>query len=441
MRKKKFVSVFIALLLAAGGCSSASAEKPPETLRTVKTAGISAYIPESEASEDSETAETFITTVIPASESTSVSKITHHYDTTIPETLVGGPAKQTEETPAPSETAPLAETSPSTAPTEVSPNAAPAQTTKKTTERSREPSYGYEKLGESGILVIRRADGHYLGLMPCWGTYSLCESWAESVNELKRRLLDVNIYHMIVPTSSEFYVPTGWDGFTASQKNKIDHAASFLENVTDIDAYSALEAHLDEEIYARTDHHWLPLGGDYAAEAFTEAAGLDFPVLSRYEKVERGGYVGSLYGYAKDEHLKNDPEVFTLYLPPNNAALKTTYYDTDFQSGYESALMLSPDASGYYCSFLGSDDRIAKIETDVKNGRKLVIFKESYGNALVPFLTSSFEEIYVCDIRYFSPNAAEFCESVGATDVLTAVCTFTVAGSNGNYLKKILGDF
>lgn len=430
MREKRFFPVLMALLLAVSGCSSASAEKPSETFRTVKTNGISAFVAESEEiPEMAKSAESFVTTAAPGSESTSVSKITHHYDTTIPETLVGGTPKSTEGSPEPTETAPITEKPQSTA---------PAQTEKETTERSREPSYGYEKLGESGILVVRRADGHYLGLMPCWGTYSLCESWAESVNGLKRRLPEANVYHMIVPTASEFYVPDGWDSFTASQKNKIDHAASFLENVTDIDAYSALEAHLGEEIYARTDHHWLPLGGYYAAEEFAKAAGLDFPALSAYERVERGGYVGSLYGYAKDEHLKNDPEVFTLYLPPNNAALKTTYYDKDFRNGYESALMLSPDASGFYCSFLGSDDRIARIETDVKNGRTLVIFKESYGNALVPFLTSSFEEIYVCDIRYFSPNAVEFCESVGATDVLTAVCTFTAAGTNGNYLSKIL---
>lgn len=429
MRKKSLSFLLSAVLLCSCSCSSASAEKPSQTFRTVKTEGISAFISESETAE---TADPFVTTAPAQTEKTSVSKITHHYDTTIPETLVGGPP---EESPEPAEPAPTAASPQSPAPAQTKRE---TTTAAETTARSREPSYGYEKLGESGILVIRRADGHYLGLMPCWGTYSLCESWAESVNELKRRLPEANVYHMIVPTSSEFYVPDGWDSFTASQKNKIDHAASFLENVTDIDTYSALEAHLGEEIYARTDHHWLPLGGYYAAEAFASAAGLDFPDLSKYGKVERGGYVGSLYGYAKDEHLKNDPEVFTLYLPPNNAALKTTYYDADFRNGYESALMLSPDASGYYCSFLGSDDRIAKIETDVRNGRKLVIFKESYGNALVPFLTSSFEEIYVCDIRYFNLNAAEFCESVGATDVLAAVCTFTAAGTNGNYLNKIL---
>lgn len=429
--RKKSLSVFIALLLAAGGCSSAPAEKPRATFRTVKTDGIEAYIAQSVTAE----------TTLPESEAapeTTVSKITHHYDTTIPETLVGSlPEPSAEKTAEPTETSPTAESTRDTAP-------APKETKRKTAETAPQPKQTedapseYEKIGGDGILVLKRADGHYWGLMPCWGTYSLCESWAESVNELKRQLPDVNVYQAVIPTSSEFYVPAHLENFTASQKNKIGHVSERLENVTDIDAYSAVAAHTDEAVYARTDHHWLPLGAYYAAEEFAKAADVPFPPLSDYEKVEAGGYVGSLYSYSKDAHLKSDPETFTLYLPPNNEALTTHYYDADFQNGYESSLMTAPDGSAYYCSFLGSDDRIAKIETDCPNGRTLVIFKESYGNALVPFLTSSFTAIYVCDIRYFHLNAAEFCKDVGATDVLTAVCTYTAAGTNGNYLRKIL---
>lgn len=412
-------------IVGISGCSSASAEKPRQTFRTVKTVGIEAYTEKSRAAQTAE-----MTEMTESAPETTVSKITHHYETTIPETLVGSLPEPT-----------AVEASESTEPP---PTAAPAQTEKETataaetTERSKEPSYGYEKLGESGILVVRRADGHYWGLMPCWGTYSLCESWAESVNELKRRLPDVNVYQTVIPTSSEFYVPARVEGFTASQKNKIDHVTERLENVTNIDAYSAVSAHADEAVYARTDHHWLPLGAYYAAEEFAKTAELPFPPLSDYARVEAGGYVGSLYAYSKDEHLKNDPETFTLYLPPNGEALTTFYYDKSFQNGYESSLMTAPDGSAYYCSFLGSDDRIAKIETDCPNGRTLVLFKESYGNALVPFLTSSFGAIYVCDIRYFDLNAVEFCKNVGATDVLMAVCTYTAAGTNGNYLSKIL---
>lgn len=298
----------------------------------------------------------------------------------------------------------------------------------------------YNVIGDSGILVSYM-DGHYRGLMPCFGTYGYCDGWIAAANKFKEKLPLVNVYNMVVPTSSEFYIPKGYEsGFTTSQYNKISYIAEGLENVTDIDAYSALKAHTDEEIFSRTDHHWFPLGGYYAAEEFASVAGIEFPKLSEYKKVSCKGYVGSLYNYSGDSHLYNDPEEFVMYIPPNNNKLKTTYYNTSFGGGYESELFVASDASAYYCSFLGSDDRIAEIETNVKNGRTLVIFKESYGNALVPFLTSGYEKIYVCDIRYFTPNAVDFCKEVGATDLLFAVCTYTPAGTNGKYLGNIINQ-
>lgn len=68
------------------------------------------------------------------------------------------------------------------------------------------------------------------------------------------------------------------------------------------------------------------------------------------------------------------------------------------------------------------------------------MFKESYGNGVVPFLTSGFEKIYVCDIRYFNLNAVDFCKNVGATDLVFSVCTYTPAGTNGKYLKIIMNN-
>ena len=40
-----------------------------------------------------------------------------------------------------------------------------------------------------------------------------------------------------------------------------------------VDAYSVLEAHKDEYIYFRTDHHWSDLGAYYAYTAFCNAIG------------------------------------------------------------------------------------------------------------------------------------------------------------------------
>ena len=296
----------------------------------------------------------------------------------------------------------------------------------------------YREDGESGIKIIGR-NGHYMGLMGCWGTFELCEEYAKAVNRAAEALPDTRVYSMVIPTSSEFYTPEDVTGFTASQKDKIDHIAEKLVNVANADAYSALSAHLEEPIYTRTDHHWQPLGAYYAAEAFAlSAEGKDkFAPLTQYTQVDKEGYMGSLYNYSKSANLYGDPETFTLYISPNDKALKTTYYDTSFKNSYESDLFVSRDAGAYYCSFLGSDDRIAEIKTDCDNGRTLVIFKESYGNALAPFLTSCFESIYVCDVRYFDLNAKEFCESVGATDLLFAVCTFTPAGPNCSYVQNL----
>lgn len=294
----------------------------------------------------------------------------------------------------------------------------------------------YCQYGENYILTIGH-NGHYMALMGCWGTYDNCDRYITAVNRAAAKLPGVNVYNMVVPTSSEFYTPGTVTSFTSSQKGKIDYINENLVNVTAVDAYGQLAANTDKDIYARTDHHWLPLGAYYGAKAFAEAADFDFPDLSEYETVSRNDYVGSMYYYSKDENIKNDPERFTLYISPNDADLKTTYYDTSFKNGYESDLFVARNASAFYCSFLGSDDRIAKIETGVKNGRVLVICKESYGNGIVPFLTSGFETIYVTDCRYFDLNLIDFCKNVGATDLLFSVCTFTPAGGNVSYVEYV----
>jgi len=85
--------------------------------------------------------------------------------------------------------------------------------------------------------------------------------------------------------------------------------------------------------------------------------------------------------------------------------------------------------SSYYMVF-GGDGQITHVSTECKNSRTLVIFKDSYGNALLPVLTGSFENIYLCDIRYFDINAVSFIKQVGATDVLFAMNTFSATGAN-----------
>ena len=94
----------------------------------------------------------------------------------------------------------------------------------------------------------------------------------------------------------------------------------------------------------------------------------------------------------------------------------------------------------------GMDNQINHVETDVNNGRKLVIIGDSYDNAMFLNLTNSFEEIWVCDMRahmkdpYFDLNIVDFIEKTGATDVLFAMDTFSAVGSNRKGLRTMLDN-
>ncbi|MGN0610830.1 MAG: DHHW family protein [Ruminiclostridium sp.] len=318
-----------------------------------------------------------------------------------------------------------------------------AETTASVSEESSAPAPvtdvdSYRAIGDNGILVAGM-DGHYRGIMFYGGTYGYCDQYVTDVKAFQSALPEVTVYSMVIPTSVDFYNPDEYSGYTELQKDKIEYIENELKNtgVTNIKVYDTLSKHTDEDIYARTDHHWMPLGAYYAAQVFCKDAGVKVPDISKYRKETCGGYVGSMYYYSSDVNLYNDPEQYTVYYSPNEDKLTTTYYDRYYSNGYESNLFLCNDASYYYLSFLGSDDLIAHIKTNASTGRNLVVIKESYGNALIPFLTESFDNIYVLDLRYCEVNAVNFCKQVGATDLLFANCAYTVAGGNCDYFSYI----
>ena len=293
-----------------------------------------------------------------------------------------------------------------------------------TTTQPEEEAPGDGELTNNILIVNKRGINLYGG---AWGAE---QEYASYVNAYKEALPNVNVYSMVLPTASSFYLPEKYSDLAQSEKEDFDRIDEALANVISVDAYYALNAHKDEAVYSRTDHHWQPLGAYYAAQQFAYAAGVPFTDLSEYEKVTLPGYVGTLYMYTQSATLLNNPEDFVYYKP--KSPVSVTQYDTHFGSPVAADLLLDPTDmpnSGYYMVF-GSDERIVQVNTECKNGRTLVIFKDSYGNALLPMLTGSFENIYLCDIRYFDLNAIEFIKNVQATDLLFTMCSFSAAGGN-----------
>lgn len=286
----------------------------------------------------------------------------------------------------------------------------------------------------NNILVVNKR-----GIMLYGGAWGNEINYAEDVNAYKDALgKDVNVYSMVLPTSVSYYLPENYLDLVESEKDDLDSIKKHLKKVTHVDAYTALLRHKKENIYSRTDHHWLPLGAYYAAEEFAKEADVDFADISEYKKHVLTGYVGTMYGYTKSSTLLDNPESFVYYEPKTD--VEVTQYSRYFTEPTETELFINPDnldKSSYYLVF-GMDDNIRHVKTKCRNGRNLVIFKDSYGNALLPFLTGSFENIYICDIRYFEINAKNFIEEVEATDVLFAMCTYSAVGPNREYISANL---
>ncbi len=308
-------------------------------------------------------------------------------------------------------------------------------TAAKTTEKKDDPLDDPNIEGEisNNILVYKNR-----GIMLYGGNYSNGELYAQYVNNFKSDLKDVNVYSMVCPTPVSYYLPKKYSDMTASEKDNIDHINENLSGVTPIDAWGALEKHKDEKIFEYTDHHWAQLGAFYAAEEFAKKAGVPFADISQYDKIEKDGYVGTLYGYTGDSDLKNNPEKFIYYIP--KCEYSSEFFTPDLSESWEGNLIVSLDnidPVSWYCVFIGTDNVVTHVKTNVKNGRKLAVIKDSYGNALIPCLTSSFEDIYVIDMRYFEVNAVSYIKEKGVTDLLFAMNTFSATGSNFECIEQI----
>ncbi|MDR0947772.1 MAG: hypothetical protein LBM87_08585 [Ruminococcus sp.] len=283
------------------------------------------------------------------------------------------------------------------------------ETTPVTTEATGDVEFdsnGIVTIGDRGVMLFggNKGEGlHYANVM---------NAYKEAMGEA------VNVYAMTVPTAVEFYLPKKYSEYSNPEKPQIDWIYENLNGVIGVDAYTEIAAHTSEDIYLKTDHHWSQLGAYYASVAFAKALGETPQSIEDYERLEREGFVGSLYGYTNDINLKNNPEVFTYY--KQNLPYKTYAYDCKTLEPLGETVLYHEYATleNSYGMFIGKDALHIRIVTENTNGKKLCVFKDSFGNALIPELIPYFEEIYVIDIRFFGMSATEYMKNEGITDIL-----------------------
>ena len=239
---------------------------------------------------------------------------------------------------------------------------------------------------------------------------------------------NVKTFSMPVPNSAEFYTHKEYHTGKTSQKAMFDLCKENLgANVTFVDAYSIIEQHTNEYIYFRTDHHWTHLGAYYAYTALCKTAGFTPVNKDDFATGQWENFVGSLYtyvaNYPQGQVLKNNPDTVHYWKPSVNITT-TCYNSTTLKNGYAMGTIcrVGEDVDNKYLTFMGGDHPIAIVETDTP-GPTILVIKESYGNALISWLTNHYSKIILIDPRqYYGKNSdinlAEFAQSQGVEQCL-----------------------
>ncbi len=169
------------------------------------------------------------------------------------------------------------------------------------------------------------------------------------------------------------------------------------------------------QLYYKADHHWTSLGAYYAYVTFCEETGREAPPLSAYEMpVLSTEFYGTSYAKAGLYNLK--PDVMTAAQRKVHTEVTVDYGTGEVEKSlYDYSFLEKRDK---YRVYLKGNYPLTKITSQVENGEKLLLVKDSYANTFVQFLTEDFQEIHMVDLRYFKEDLETYAQEQGITEVL-----------------------
>lgn len=277
-----------------------------------------------------------------------------------------------------------------------------------------------EQLG--AMLIVDNAAYEYYNF-----NQATADNYAATVNRAAAILNGKSkVYDMIIPTSMAITLPESYSGSTNSsdQKKAIDYMYSRISpNVNKIDVYSTLMAHKNEYIYFRTDHHWTSLGAYYAYRDLMTAKGVIPAELTAFKEHRFDGFLGSFYAESGQKpSLGNTPDYVLAYEPTQLQKIHTFTKSGEINYNIVSdGNKLS--AANKYLSFVCGDHSYGIMNNPtITDGSSCLVIKESFGNAMVAYLTQHYQNVYVVDYRYinqvFPGTLRQFVDERGIQDVM-----------------------
>ena len=124
---------------------------------------------------------------------------------------------------------------------------------------------------------------------------------------------------------------------------------------------------------------------------------------------------GTLYSQSGIHWLP--PDSMEFWVPEDGLAV------TSWRSGaaedaalYDRSYLTQKDK---YSAFLGGNQPLCVIKNEnITDGGKILLIRDSYSDALAPFLAQSFSEVHLLDLRYYRAPAAQYAAENGIDEIV-----------------------
>lgn len=241
------------------------------------------------------------------------------------------------------------------------------------------------------------------------------------MDKMEKNMRIINSFAKKVDVKTDFIIvpSSGW----ASR----DRVSKFANSFPDYEQISAIYSMTDESInkidvrdtfdnpslYYKTDHHWNSLGAYTAYESYMKALNKEYMDKSQFSIETVNGFTGSNYSRAALWLTK--PESLELWTGSKNITVTNESGNVNNSVFYRDRL----NETDKYTVFLDGNHSLVKLHNpDAKTDETIVVIRDSYSNCLGGFLSETYENVILVDLRYYKKPVSELCKAEGADNIL-----------------------
>lgn len=234
----------------------------------------------------------------------------------------------------------------------------------------------------------------------------------QNLEQIKKLLenTDKPVYLGLIPTAAEIWKDQLPEGAPVFDQKAYLEKAQELGSIW-VDMIGVLGDHSDEHIFYRTDHHWTSLGAYYGYTALLEAAGVEVPALGEGKTVS-DSFFGTLYSTSGIHWLEPDTIEYYVF---DDAVTVENGLTGEIGGLYVESKLEEKDK---YSSFLGGNNPLYIIRNpNAATDRKILVVRDSYTDSLAPFLSQTYSEVHLVDLRYYRIGVSVYAEMAQVDEI------------------------